>query len=183
MGLAQAIMTAHEFLAWELKQASKHQFFDNEVFAMAGGTAEHNAASLGVAATLRQHLKGSPCKTYVSDMRVRAANNYFYPDVVVTCAPSDTNNPKAIEIEQPSLVVEVLSDSTAAFDRGLKFTSYRQIASLQEYLLLDPEAKTAEVFRKNDKGIWELHPSDAKSPQLHLHSVDWTGNIGVFFEQ
>jgi Uma2 family endonuclease len=182
MGLAQPIITADEFIAWELNQAEKHQFFNGEIFAMAGGTAEHNAAALGIAATLRQHLKGSPCKTYMSDMRVHSANNYFYPDVAVSCAPSDTGNPKAIEISQPSLIVEVLSDSTAAFDRGLKFASYRQISSLKEYLLIDPAAKTAELFRKNAAGIWELHPSDLVNPTLELRSVDWTGDMGVFLE-
>lgn len=182
MGLAQAHMTANEFLAWELKQDGKHEFFAGEIFAMAGGTAAHNSACLGVAATLRQHLKGSPCKAFMSDMRVRAAQNYFYPDVAVSCAPADTSDPKAVEISQPSLIVEVLSDSTAAFDRGYKFASYRQISSLQEYLLLDPDAKTAELFRKNDMGIWELHPSDIASPQLYLRSVDWAGTIDVFFE-
>jgi Uma2 family endonuclease len=175
-------MNADEFLAWELLQTDKHQFFEGEIFAMAGGTAEHNAAALGLAATLRQHLKGSPCKTYMSDMRVRAAANYFYPDVAVSCVPSDTNNLKAVEISQPSLIVEVLSDSTAAFDRGAKFASYRRISTLKEYLLLDPEAKTAELFRKNAAGIWELHPSDLANPQLQLHSVDWAGDMGVFFE-
>lgn len=182
MGHAQAVMTANEFLVWELRQDSKHEFFGGEIFAMAGGTAEHNAASLAIAATLRQHLKSSSCKAFMSDMRVRAANNYFYPDVAVSCAAADTSNPKAIEINEPSLIVEVLSDSTAAFDRGLKFAGYRQINSLKEYLLLDPESKTAELFRKNAAGIWELHPSDMNQPAIQLHSIDWTGNIGVFFE-
>jgi Uma2 family endonuclease len=182
MGHAQPTINADEFLAWELRQTDKHQFFEGEIFAMAGGTAEHNAAALGLAATLRQHLKGSPCKTYMSDMRVRAAANYFYPDVAVSCVPSDTNNPKAVEISQPSLIVEVLSDSTAAFDRGAKFASYRQISTLKEYLLLDPESKTAELFRKNAAGIWELHPSDLANPKLQLQSVDWAGDIGIFFE-
>ena len=182
MGHAQPTMSANDFLAWELRQTDKHQFFEGEIFAMAGGTAEHNAAALGVAATLRAHTKGSPCKTYMSDMRVRAAHNYFYPDVAVSCAAVDTTDPKAVEITQPSLIVEVLSDSTAAFDRGAKFASYRQIPELKEYLLLDPAAKTAELFRKNAAGIWELHPSDSEHPQLQLHSVDWVGDIGVFFE-
>jgi Uma2 family endonuclease len=182
MGLAQSTMNADEFLAWELRQTDKHQFFEGEIFAMAGGTAEHNAVEGAVFSELRQHLKGSPCKVYIADMRVRAAANYFYPDIAVSCAPTDNSNPKAVEISQPSLIVEVLSDSTAAFDRGAKFASYRQISTLKEYLLLDPEANTVELFRKNATGIWELHPSDLSNPQLQLHSVDWAGDINVFFE-
>ncbi len=182
MGLAQPRMNADEFLAWELKQTEKHQFFDGEIFAMAGGTAEHNSTSLSLSFELRQHLKGTPCKAFMSDMRVRAAEQYFYPDIVVTCGANDTSNPKAVEITEPKLIVEVLSPSTAAFDRGLKFASYRLITSLQEYLLLDPEAKTAELFRKNPAGIWELHPSDRLTPQLELHSVGWAGSIVGLFE-
>jgi Uma2 family endonuclease len=182
MGLAQSRMTASEFLLWGQTQADRHQFFEGEVFSMAGATAEHNLCTDAVFAELRQHVKGTPRSAFVADIRVRAANNYFYPDVVVTCTPQDTNNPKATEINAPKLIVEVLSPSTAAFDRGLKFAAYRQISSLEEYLLLDPEAKTVELFRKNAANIWELHPSDAAAPLIKLNSVDWAGDMGGLFE-
>jgi Uma2 family endonuclease len=182
MGFAQPRITAAEFLAWEQTQADRHQFFEGEAFAMSGGTAEHNLVALSTALTLKLHLKGSPCKVFASDIHTQAANCYFYPDVVVTCAPQDTNNPKATEITAPKLIVEVLSPSTAAFDRGLKFAAYRQIPSLEEYLLLDPEAKTAELFRKNSANIWELHLSDAAAPLVKLNSVGWVGDMGGLFE-
>jgi Uma2 family endonuclease len=182
MGLAQPRMTDAEFLAWEETQADHHQFFEGEVFAIVGGTAEHNTAALSTALTLKLYLKGSPCKVFASDMRVQAANSYFYPDVVVTCAPQDTSNPKATEISSPKLIVEELSPSAAAFDRGLKFAAYRQIRSLEEYLPLDPEAKTAEVFHKNAAGIWELHPSDVAAPLVKLNNLGWAGNMGRLFE-
>ncbi len=182
MGLPLARLTADEFLAWELKQTSRHQFYDGEIFAMPGGTAEHNSAALNTATELKQHLKGTPCKTFMSDMRVRAGNDYFYPDVVVTCGANDTSNPKALEITEPKLIVEVLSPSTVAFDRGQKFASYRLIPSLQEYLLLDPEARTAELFRKNTQGIWELHPSDLMAPQVLLKCISWVGALDTLIE-
>jgi Uma2 family endonuclease len=175
-------MTADEFLAWEMLQQDRHQFYDGEVFAMAGGTIEHNNAVTATLISLSQHLKGTPCKVYVADICVRAAAHYFYPDVVVTCNTADTNNPKSIEITQPKLIVEVLSPSTAAFDRGLKFAAYRELASLQEYLLLDPETKTAELFSKNAANIWEFHPSSANATIITLRSVDWVGNVATLFE-
>ncbi|MEN9912165.1 MAG: hypothetical protein RI956_609, partial [Pseudomonadota bacterium] len=106
----------------------------------------------------------------------------FYPDVVVSCSSLDIQDPKLVELSSPKIIVEVLSNSTASFDRGLKFAAYRTIDSLQEYLILDVEAKTAEVFRKNAAGIWELHPSTLESPIIQLNSVGWTGQLEAIFE-
>jgi Uma2 family endonuclease len=184
MGLPQLThhITSDEFIEWELQQMDRHQFYESEIFAMAGGTAEHNAAAGAIYSELRRHLKGTPCRVFMSDIRVRAAENYFYPDVVISCTAKDTENPKLIELVAPKCVIEVLSPSTAAFDRGLKFGAYREIDSLEEYLLLDPEAKTAELFRKNAAGIWELHPSTLAKPTIQLNSVSWMGQVGDVFE-
>jgi Uma2 family endonuclease len=184
MGLPQInhVMTVEEFLEWELQQFGRHQFYDNEVFAMAGGIAAHNAAAGALYSELRQHLKGMPCRVFMSDMRVKVAHNYFYPNVVVSCSQLDVQDPKQVELINPKIIVEVLSSSTASFDHGLKFAAYRTIDSLQEYLILDAEAKTAEVFRKNAVGIWELHPSTLEQPIIQLNSVDWTGQLEAIFE-
>ncbi len=184
MGLPQInhVMTAEEFLEWELQQLDRHQLYDGEVFAMAGGTAAHNTVAINIVFGLKQHLKGTPCRVFMSDMRVKVAHNYFYPDVVVSCSPLDIQDPKLVELINPKIIVEVLSTSTASFDRGLKFAAYRTIDSLQEYLILDADAKTAEVFRKNAAGIWELHPSTPESPIIQLNSVNWTGQLEAVFE-
>lgn len=154
-------------------------FFEGEVFAMAGGTAEHNTAAGSVYVGFKQHLKGSPCKAFIGDMRlfVAAADAYFYPDVVVSCSPVDTQNPKLTVLTEANLVVEVLSESTAGFDRGKKFAAYRQLPSLVEYVLIDPEQRSVEVFRKNASGVWELHPSDARQPAVSLQAIDWHGTV------
>ena len=184
MGLPQTnhVMTAEEFLEWELQQLDRHQLYDGEVFAMAGGTVAHNTVAINMVFGLKQHLKGTPCRVFMSDMRVKVANNYFYPDVVVSCSPLDIQDPKLVELINPKIIVEVLSSSTASFDRGLKFAAYRTIDSLQEYLILDTDAKTAEVFRKNAVGIWELHPSTPENPIIRLNSVNWTGQLEAIFE-
>ena len=120
-----------EYLAWEAEQVEKHEYVDGEVFAMAGAGEGHVTITGNVYMALRQHLKGSPCRTFMADMKVQAnANNaFFYPDVVVTCSARDAQDP--LVKREPTLIVEVLSPSTAAYDRGAKFSSYRQLASLQ----------------------------------------------------
>lgn len=157
-----AVMSAGDFLNWEAAQAERHEFVDGEVYSMAGAEDRHVTLALNVAMALRLHLRGTPCRTYMSDMRlhVRASNSYFYPDVMVTCGSADRDSP--LQKSEPQLVVEVLSPSTAAYDRGDKFARYRQIATLQEYMLVDPDSRRADVYRKGGDGFWVLHPFEAE---------------------
>ena len=154
-------MSAQDFLAWEAGQAQRHEFVGGEVFAMAGAEDRHVTVALNLAMALRQHLAGTPCRTYMSDMKlhVAAAQSYFYPDVLVTCSPADHASP--LVKAEPSLLIEVLSPTTAAYDRGEKFARYRSIASLREYVLVDIDARSTDVYRKGGDGLWVLHPFDA----------------------
>ena len=164
------VFTAVDYLAWENAQTERHEFVDGEVFAMAGAEDRHVTVALNLAMALRQHLSGSPCRTYMSDMRVHveAANCYFYPDVVVTCSPADQASPTVKT--QPKLIIEVLSPSTASYDMGLKFNQYRLLESLQEYVLVDIEARTIYGYRKGPDGLWVLHPF-AKDETVTLASM------------
>ena len=167
-------MTAAEFLAWDAKQTVKHEFVQGEVFAMAGGEDRNNSVTLNLVVALRQHLRGSPCRVYTSDVKllVESADSYFYPDLMVTCSAADAAD-RLIKRE-PMLVVEVLSPSTAAYDRGDKFASYRQLPSLAEYLLIDVASQRCDLFRKQaTDGLWVLHPSGADET-VQLASVDLT---------
>lgn len=143
--------TAADYLEWEAAQDVRSEFIDGEVFVMAGGTLAHNAATGATFATLRQHLNGSPCRASVSDVKVQveASNSLLYPDVVVTCQTAELTDDQAQALNQPTLIAEVLSPSTAAFDRGSKFAHYRQLDSLQEYMLIDTDTPRIEVFRRN----------------------------------
>jgi Uma2 family endonuclease len=163
--------SADDYLAWEPTQLDRHEFVDGDVFAMAGAEDRHVTVSMNIAFALRQHLSGSPCRTYMSDMRlqVAAANSYFYPDVLVTCSAQDLASP--LVKTEPKLIVEVLSLSTAAFDRGLKFSHYRSLASLEEYALIDLDTRTTDCYRKGPDGLWVLHPF-ARGDELALASVD-----------
>ena len=165
-------MTAAEFLAWDASQTIKHEFVQGEVFAMAGAGERHIIATGNLLVALRAHLRGTPCRALSNDMklRVEAADCYFYPDVMVTCGPSLPGN--QFEKTEAVLVVEVLSASTAAYDRGDKFASYRQLPSLVEYLLVDVDSRRCDLFRKRESdGLWVLYPTDTQHT-LHLASVD-----------
>ncbi len=166
----QLPMSAEEFLAWDQTQTQKYEYLRGELFAMAGAGEAHVTVTMNVAMALRQHLRGSPCRTFVTDMKlsVPAADAYFYPDVMVTCSEADKSQP--LIKSEPLLLVEVLSPSTAANDRGDKFAAYRLLPSLQEYVLIDPAKRRSEVFRKGADGLWVLHPV-AQEQTLDLRSV------------
>jgi len=150
--------TAADYLAWEPAQPDRHEYIDGEVFAMAGAEDRHVTVTMNLAFALRQHLSGSPCRTFMSDMRlqVAAANSYFYPDVLVTCSALDLASPMVKT--EPKLIAEVLSPSTGAYDRGLKFSHYRSLVSLQEYVVIDLDTRSTDCFRKREDGLWVLHP-------------------------
>lgn len=166
-------MTAEEYLAWDAGQTEKTEFIAGEVFAMAGGEDRNATVAGNLYIAMRQHLSGSPCRAYGSDvkLRVEAADCFFYPDLMVTCSASDLSD-RLIKRE-PVLVAEVLSPSTGAFDRGDKFAAYRQLPSLREYLLVDVDRLRCDLFRKGADGLWVLHPSEA-GQAVHLASVDLT---------
>jgi Uma2 family endonuclease len=163
-------MSVEEFLAWDATQTQKHEFVGGEVFAMAGGEDRHATATLNLAVALRQHLRGSACRTYVNDVKlfVAADQSFYYPDVFVTCGSADAAQ-RLIKSEA-KFVAEVLSPSTAAYDRGSKFASYRRLPTLQEYLLVDLDSRRCDLFRKGDDGLWVLHPFEP-GQTLQLASV------------
>lgn len=172
--LQKSRLSADEFLAWEATQAERHEFVQGEVFAMAGGEDRNNTVAGNLYIALRQHLRGTPCRVFASDvkLRVAAADCFFYPDVMVTCSAADAA--ERLVKQAPVLVVEVLSPSTEAFDRGAKFAAYRQLPSLVEYLLVDPGQRRCDLFRKRAAdGLWVLHPAEPDEA-LQLASVDLT---------
>lgn len=153
----QLHFNAEEYLTWEERQAEKHEFVAGEVFAMTGARQDHVVVSGNIFAGLKQGLRGTPCRAYISDLklRVEAADAFFYPDVMVSCHPDDLTNQQYIS--HPTLIVEVLSDSTAANDRGDKFAAYRSLESLQEYVIVDIDSRRVECFRRTLENEWLLH--------------------------
>ena len=177
-----APMTAQDFLAWDAHETLRHEFVRGEVFLMAGAEERHVTTSGNVYSLLRTHLRGKPCRTFMADMklRVEAADCYFYPDVMVTCSAADATDP--LIKREPTLVVEVLSPSTAAYDRGDKFSSYRRLPSLREYLLIDPATRRCDLYRIGADGLWVLHPFE-RGQALHLASVGLTISAEALWDE
>ena len=170
MSLPLAKMSLQAFLDWENQQPGRHEFYRGEVFAMVGARRVHGIVALNVAAALKTRLQGRPCQAFIESMKVRVADDaVFYPDVFVTCDARDLRT--EMVFEHPVLIVEVLSASTQAFDRGAKFAAYRGLTSLREYVLIDPETRGVEVFRRNERGLFELHDQSGAAA-LMLASVD-----------
>ncbi len=169
------------YLRWEAEQPDKHEYLAGEVFAMVGARREHVLVAGGLHARFREHLKGTRCQSFVSDMKlfVAAADACFYPDVMVSCDERDRRADYAIE--HPVLVVEVLSDATAAYDRGAKFAAYRKLESLEEYLLVDIDARRLELYRR-EADHWLLMETETGRAPLRLASVNLELSAGEAFE-
>lgn len=176
-------LTPEEYLQMETQSDIKHEYIAGEVYAMAGATDTHVTIALNMAVLLRSHLRGSGCRVYISDMKVKIEekNRFFYPDVMVTCEPQDREN--STYKEYPRLIIEVLSDSTEAFDRGDKFADYQTLPSLQEYVLINTKKARIECFRRTEEGLWLLQFYKLEVEQFELASVEFTGKINEVYEQ
>lgn len=172
--------TADDYLAWEATQAERHDYVDGEVFAMAGAEDRHVTVCLNVAMALRQHLVGGPCRALMLDMKLQVDERIFYPDVLVTCSPADRQ--QSLVKREPVLIVEVLSPSTAAYDRGDKFSHYRRIESLRELALIDPATRRSDVYRKGADGLWVLHPFEPDEG-IELASVQLAIDAATLFAE
>ncbi len=149
-------LTPEEYFAWEEKQLEKHEYIDGEVYAMSGGSKNHSLISVRFITLLANHLEGSSCETGNSDLRVNIVktNDYTYPDVSVTCDERDKTTTQYITY--PCLIVEVLSSSTEAYDRGGKFRMYRKNPVLKDYLLVSSTRREIDLYHKNDAGEWVI---------------------------
>ena len=175
-------LTPDEYLQLEAKSALKHEYIDGEVYAMAGASDAHVTISLNLATLLRSHVRGTGCRVYISDMKahIDARNRFYYPDVMVTCDPRDRDNSDHKRF--PKLIVEVLSKSTEAFDRGDKFIDYQTLESLEEYVLINTRHQRVECFRRNESGLWVLQSYTTETEKFALESVDFTDTFSALYE-
>ncbi len=174
-------MTAEEYLEWEAKQELRYEYIDGEILAMTGGTLPHNSIALNFYTALRPHLRQKSCQAYVSDVKVKPSqlSRYFYPDLVVTC---DSDDLKARDfIQNPKIIVEVLSPGTETYDRTKKFKYYRQIPSLQEYVLVDSEEIIVEVYRRGEGKMWLYYEYEA-GEIIALESIEFECAIELLYE-
>lgn len=170
-----AKITPQEYLIAERKSDIKHEYGQGETLAMAGATEAHNLIVANVVGELRNQLKKLPCKLYPNDMRVRIprGNSYKYPDVVVVCGKAQFEDDHHDTLLNPTVLIEVLSPSTEAYDRGTKFREYRTIDSLQAYLLISQDKPLIEMYtRQENSASWLFSDAAGSDAMLELSPVD-----------
>ena len=176
MTVAQPAKRLTEIKYFELERQAefKSEFFDGEVFAMSGGTPLHSLIATNLAAEFRNQLKGKHCVPYNSDLRlkVEATGLLTYPDLSVVCGPLQFAAGTDDTVVNPTVIVEVLSDSTEAYDRGKKFENYRQMPSLREYLLVGQKGPRIEQFVRQESEQWLLREAAGLEATLALPSLE-----------
>jgi len=165
--------TPEQYLALERKSPIKNEYYDGEIFAMAGASREHNLIALNLGGELRSQLRDRPCEAYVSDMRVLVARTglYTYPDVVAVCGEREFQDSEVDTLLNPTLLIEVLSPSTEAYDRGKKFFHYRRLKSLREYVLITQDRVYVERYTRQGEE-WLLTELSSLDDSLRLASID-----------
>ena len=141
-------LTATEYLDWENQQEIRHELVDGYLYAMTGACLRHDEISMNLAAALHSHLAGSSCRVYKSDIKVQIANNYYYPDIVVRCNDGQSTM-SDFSLDDPRVIIEVLSPSSQRFDRGDKQLAYLQMPSLTDYILVSQDSVLIEQFRRD----------------------------------
>ena len=155
---ARTGLSEQEYLELERASPIRHEYADGEIFAMSGGTIEHSAVAANLLRELGNGLLGRGCRVLTADMRIKIpkSGRYVYPDASVVCARPEFVDEKRDTLLNPRLIIEVLSDSTEAYDRGDKFAQYRSVASFEEYVLASQKEPKLEVFTRQPDGSWVL---------------------------
>ena len=175
MGLPKRVpvFTAAEYLRIERAATYRSEFYRGEMFAMAGGSPKHSRIKTNVLTELNNRLKGQPCVPYDSDLRIRCRTGlYTYPDASVICGELEFDDEHKDTVLNPTLIVEVLSKTTEAYDRGKKFNHYRTIPALREYVLVSQDEPMLQRFLRNEDGTWTLTAVSGMDQVLALKSME-----------
>ncbi len=174
-----------EYLALERKAEYKSEYLAGEIFAMSGASERHNLIALNVAAALHAQFRGRPCKAYMSDMRVKVSPTglYTYPDVVALCGDPQFDDEQKDTLLNPTVIIEVLSSSTEAYDRGGKFGHYRKLASLAEYVLISQEEPHIEHYVRRPDNQWLLSEVSDLQGSIQLPSINCTLTLAEVYEK
>jgi Uma2 family endonuclease len=169
-------MTPDEYLEFERNSEIRHEYFEGEIFAMTGGSLNHNQISANIVRELGNQLKNSPCRAFASDMRVKVneIEKYIYPDIVVVCGDIELEKIMGVEtLLNPVVIMEILSTSTEAYDRGKKFTHYRLIPTLQEYFLVSQDYCQVEKYIRSDDGGWKYFSYEDMEQFFKIESIEF----------
>lgn len=178
---SETTMTVEEYLALEETSQIKHEYVDGHVYAMSGGTSARDRIANNVRIALDTHLGDGPCAVHGPDLRLRISPTvYYYPDALVIC--DENIGDDAIEVTTPRLIVEVLSDSTEAHDRGQKFAHYQALVTLEEYLLIDARRRVVECFRRGGPSLW-TYQRYAPHESVTLDTIALSYPIATFYRR
>jgi len=162
-------------------KGARYEYIDGYAYLLAGGTPIHALIAANLIAEIKTRLRGSPCQVYTSDAKVRLSQSrYVYPDVTVSCDERDRLQ-EAEVLQYPRLVIEILSASTEAYDRGNKSSYYRACPTIQEYLLVNTQRSSVEVYRRTTEKLWTLYPSE-RGEQVELASIGVTLPVAAIYE-
>lgn len=166
-------MTAEAYLSFERNSPDKHEYYKGEIFAMSGASRKHNKIDSNLRTAIGNWLKGKKCNVYGSNLRVsvKTESLYAYPDIVVVCGEELYTDNEFDTLTNPTLIIEILSPSTAAYDKGLKFELYRALPDLKEYILIDSNKIHVTQYKKNDDGTWLLKEYKNISDTLTLAAI------------
>jgi Uma2 family endonuclease len=170
-------MSEEEYLDFERESETKHEFLNGYIYAMAGASRKHNLLCVSTTSILYNQLLDKPCEIYPSDMRVKAVASdklYTYPDISIVCGEPQLADEKYDILLNPTVIIEVLSPTTEAYDRGKKFQIYRELTSLREYLLISQASARIEHYLLQDNGKWELTDARGLEASLELPSIGCT---------
>ena len=178
-------LTPDEYLAVEREAEFKSEYVDGVVYAMTGASISHIRVVSNITAELVMQLRGRPCSVLSNEMKVRLADSrkFFYPDVTVVCDEPQFHDERTDIILNPLLVVEVLSKSTEAFDRGAKFHAYQQLESLLEYVLVAQDKPVVEQFVRQADGKWTYAATIGRESTLFLPSVECTLDLSAVYDK
>ena len=174
--------TVEEYMALEQTADVRHEFFEGEIFAMSGATIVHNLLIGNCAFALRTSLRGKPSRVLTENVQlmVERGRYYNYPDVIVTCSPGDLAAERTLT--EPVLIIEVLSKSTANRDRSWKFNQYKQLPSLQHYLLVSQNTCLVEWYRREESGVWSFTPLALFTDELFIPELAVTLRLADIYE-
>jgi len=178
-------ISPEEYLARERISPTKNEYFDGEIFAMSGASIAHNEIFGNLFLTLGNALKGKSCRAYGSDLRIYINENglYTYPDISIICGKPETTDDQKDTITNPSVLIEILSKSTRDYDKGRKFFLYKNIPTLQEYILIDSLNILVKIFRRNEDNSWTLTEYTKESDSFSILTIDLTVRMNDVYEK
>lgn len=174
-------ITAAEYLEGERSSEVRHEFVDGRIYAMSGASLRHNEICGDIYASLKNHLRGGPCRTFIEAVKVELADDltesYYYPDVFVTCEPADDDSHI---VRHPKLIIEVLSPSTSRNDRGEKLSNYKRIPSVEEIVYIEQDWPEIFIVRRSDR--WKKHIYSQLDSLVHLESIGLAIPVSAFYQ-